>query len=210
MIQVPAHCSVKAGVNTCEICQCEAHYSCYLPQKPSSQGLPCMEVFRCGHGCCRNCYNKIAARGFKCPWCRRGKTHIVSFSEPDLPIHSWLYKDDIHRRSIDTLTEFVCEWKNYLDMLQQRERKHPFIVLHAYIVNQERERRQRIREAKEAELRKKREEQVRKAKKADREAAVCPHCGKDTFTSTKQLAIHIHAKHPHAKKSRSKTPRKFA
>jgi len=204
MNQVPAHCSVKAGVNTCEICQCEAHYSCYLPQKPSSKGLPCMEVFRCGHGCCRNCYNEIAARGFKCPWCRRGKTHIVSFSEPDLPIHSWLYKDDIHRRSIDTLTEFVCEWKNYLDILQKRETKHPFIVLHAYIVEQERQRRQRLCQAREEEKQKKREEQLRKAKKADREAAVCPHCGKDTFTSTKQLAIHISKKHPAETKIRRK------
>lgn len=204
MNQVPAHCSVKAGVNTCEICQNEAYYSCCLPQKPSSKGLPRMEIFRCGHGCCRECYKEIAARGFKCPWCRSGKTYIASFGESDLPVHSWLYNEDIQHRSIDTLTDFVDEWKNYLHMLQKRERKHTFIVLHSHIVQQERERRQQLIEAKEEEKRQKRLEQVRKAKKADREAAVCPHCGKDTFTSTKQLAIHISKKHPAEAKIRRK------
>lgn len=205
MNQVPAHCSVKAGVNTCEICQNEAYYSCYLPQKLSSQGLPCMELFRCGHGCCSECYKEIAARGFKCPWCRSGRTYIASFGESDLPVHCWMYNEEIQRRSIDTLTEFVNEWKNYLNILQKREKKHPFMILHSYIVEQERERRKRLCEAREEEMRQKRIQQVRQAKKADREAAVCPHCGKDTFTSTNQLAIHIYAKHPHVKKSYSKT-----
>ena len=69
-------------------------------------------------------------------------------------------------------------------------------MLHLYIVEQERQRRRQICEAREEEKRQKRLQQLREAKKADREAAVCPHCGKNTFTSTKQLAVHIYKKHP--------------
>ena len=117
-----------------------------------------------------------------------------------------MYNEDIHTRSINT-TEFVAEWKNYLDILQKRETKHPFMVLHAHIVEQERQRRKRLCEAREEEKRQKRLQQLREAKKADREAAVCPHCGKDTFNSTNQLAIHIYKKHPNV---RSKIHRKNA
>ena len=136
------HCSVHAGVNVCEICDGEAHYSCNLPQIPSSKGLPCMELFRCGHGCCRECYEKIAARGFRCPWCRGGRTYVASFEHSDLPSYSLA---STQRRSIDTLTEFVDEWKNYLGVLASKKRQHRFIELHTHIVQQEALRRRRNR-----------------------------------------------------------------
>ena len=175
-------CNIKAGINTCTICHQEAFYSMSIPQKQHDK-LPRMELLRCGHGMCETCYQSLTRNNeFRCPWCRAGSAYIASFDLTRPPT-----------KTIDTLTELVDEWSERLEILCRS--RHPFIALHRQIVEQEWAERglAKVARAKAAKEAAKRKERQRRAE--ERKKAICKICGRNTFTSEKQLEIHMRAKH---------------
>lgn len=200
-------CSVKAGVNTCEICCNEAYFSTTIPQSPHNIHPP-MELFRCGHGVCETCLEGIMRRGtFKCPFCRSEGAQIANF---DYVISCSLEARGLLRaneripspvKRINTFSEFLEEWEyTHHSMLNMN---HRFMLLHKQIIDTEK---QRLLMAKRKAL-KDREIALKEEKKRKRESsrknAVCPVCNKNTFTSMKQLEQHMNAKHSkHSKKAK--------
>ena len=73
--------------------------------------------------------------------------------------------------------------------------QHIFAKLHRQIANDYKKERE-IQKQKQIKDNKRQQFLERKRAKAkSRAKAICKHCGKDTFTSEKQLLIHIRAKH---------------
>ena len=202
-------CAVKAGVNTCEICYNEAYYrisrSSPLQVRssrpaPQPRSLPVMELFRCGHGVCETCLERITARAsFKCPFCRKGGATIANFDyvvSVSLEAYGLLASHEnlpSPVKQINTFSEFMEEWENAY--LSTHNKKHVFVSLHKQIVFNERERERKEQqiemERKAAAL--KVEDKMRRVK--SRNGAVCTICHKSTFTSAKQLEVHMNAKH---------------
>ena len=61
---------IKYGPNICEICQTKCRYQV---TKYWDMTNTTMELFRCGHGVCRDCFGKLP-QPFQCPFCRdRGR-----------------------------------------------------------------------------------------------------------------------------------------
>ena len=118
----PLFCNVNVGINECNICNCNAYYSAQIPQR-KYKDLPRMELLRCGHCICQNCYNKIINLGeFNCPWCRKESVYI-----------SEGFGSNKVRGKINTLHEFQLEWHNYLQRAMMS--RHPLAKLHNQIVS---------------------------------------------------------------------------
>ena len=176
------YCDVKAGINTCKICFDECFYHLKIPQ-PKHPTLKNMALLRCGHGMCYTCYNTmISTREFSCPVCRNGSLGIMkTFGCSD------------SRGTMDTLDEFVDEWARFLDRAMKSE--HIYARLHRQIINDYKKDRQLRIQNKKKRLKEKAKQNQKIERAKDREKAVCKICGKDTFNSTKQLAIHMKKKH---------------
>jgi len=126
-------CDIKAGKNTCKICKEEAYYPTRNPSRNvvtiANTTLSVMQLFRCGHGMCRECYEKMCEISeFSCPFCRsKGADILENFGSPAV------------RRSVCTFRDFLDEWKDRMYLL--RFAKHPYILLHNQIVRDAAEKR---------------------------------------------------------------------
>ena len=178
------YCDVKAGINTCQICMCDCFYPLKIPQ-PKHKTLNNMALLRCGHGMCYKCYDMmISKKEFSCPWCRNGSLGIMkTFGCSD------------SRGTMDTLDEFVKEWARFLDKAMTSD--HIYARLHRQIIQDYKKERELRCKLKLKTKKEKAKEQIRQQRAKDREAAICKICGKNTFNSTKQLAIHMVKKHKH-------------
>ena len=179
------YCDVIAGKNTCHICQETAWYSLRIPQ-PKHKTLPRMELLRCGHGMCENCYATHTHNSeFECPFCRNGPTYVATFGD--------IINKKPLTKTINTIDEYVHEWRNFIERAMLST--HAFAILHKQICYDYKEYKDLQLQQRQKELKQKKLAEIRKAKQLDRQKAVCHICGKNKFTSTKQLAIHIKAKH---------------
>ena len=82
--------------NTCPICLDE-NLSWHV-----NINLSDMELFKCGHGVCKTCYNKLKNRKeeFRCSLCREtGQTHFINFNK----LADW-----------NTFSEWYDEWEIYI------------------------------------------------------------------------------------------------
>lgn len=173
-------CKIKAGVNNCEICNKNAYYK-IKRKDPIASDFPVMELFRCGHGMCENCYNSmITYQDFKCPFCRdEGR----------------IYKSvDGGFDSSHTFREYKDEFKNTPELIIYSQ--HTYVKLHRHIVGIYNMEKRALQDRKIRELRLYNLNESKKMKQISRENAVCKVCNKDTFTSQKQLWIHMRSKHP--------------
>ncbi len=189
-------CNIHPGTNQCEICCEPAYFNINIPQKQHPT-KPSMELFECGHGVCSNCYEKMCEKKqFSCPFCR--KTGVLT---PDfnyavaLSLQARGYNVSIGSpaKIINTWNEFLEEHNYNFDLLEKRNNK--FMQLYRQILNtyNETKRKQAILKQKKLKIEKQKEE--KQARELSRKNACCPHCGKNTFNSEKQLQIHIKAKH---------------
>ena len=170
---------VKAGKNTCEICYNPAYFSACIPCK-SSDETP-FELLGCGHGICKTCYQQICKRGpFTCPFCRNEGAQLVQFGGGI-------------RNKINTFSEFLDEWQHNEHLLAMHQgiymRMYRQIRINKKIYDLKKK--EKIAEDKK----KKEKEDKRLERELSRKKAVCKHCNKDTFTSLKQLELHISKKH---------------
>lgn len=175
-------CKVTAGINTCNICCNEAYYSLHIPQNVPEKfnNKPIMCLLRCGHGICENCYNDIKSISqYTCPYCRHESVGIIN-----------TFGSNSIKGTMNTLGEFVEEWKDYLPRAFNSQ--HIFAKMHRQITDDYRKKR-RLDKSKRRKADKLIER--KKQRSESRKKAICKHCGKDTFTSEKQLQIHIKAKH---------------
>jgi len=185
-------CAVKEGKNTCKICYEICYFSTKYPTcnilHVNKQDFPTLQLLRCGHGMCINCYIKYTPDPslFKCPFCRnRGRIAPSGTHYPPLYMTEFVYSN--------TYKQFLHEFVDNLDLLQFSG--DPFVKLSRQIMNEH------LVARKEAILRKAivqhaAEKNITKIQKdLSRKRAICPQCFKNTFTSEKQLAIHMHAKH---------------
>ena len=121
-------CDVKAGKNICKICQEEAYYPTRDPSGETitiaDTTLSVMQLFRCGHGMCLRCYEKMCETSeFSCPFCRNKGTAIIeTFGSPAI------------RRHVHTIRDFLDEWKGRMYLL--RFTKHPYMLLHNQIIRE--------------------------------------------------------------------------
>jgi hypothetical protein len=178
-IQERYSCSVIAGVQECGICSEEAYYSTDI-FKRNHLNYPQMSLFRCGHGICEYCvFNILEAGKFRCPYCRDGGSVVLtSFCSNQVKCQQ------------NTLEDYLCEWRYRIGRALRSGDK--FIKLHNQIVSDYKVDLQGklIKKQKS-----KKENQRKKVRKKSREKAICPICNKDTFTSEKQLDIHMSKKH---------------
>ena len=122
-------CDLKAGKNTCKICEEEGYYPTRSPYKKyvlvQGTKVPVMQLFRCGHSMCLVCYEKMCETAdFSCPFCRnKGAVILETFGSPNV------------RRRVDTIADFLDEWKGRMHLLRFMG-KHPFLLLHKQIVEE--------------------------------------------------------------------------
>lgn len=189
-------CKIQPGTNQCEICCEPAYFNINIPQKQHST-KPSMELFECGHGVCNNCYEKICEKKqFSCPFCRETGVLITDFNYAvalSLQEHGYNVYIGSPVKIINTWSEFIEEHNYNFDLLEKRNNK--FMQLYRQILNtyNEKKRKQAIhihKKLKEEKLKEKKE-----VRKLSQKNAICPHCGKDSFNSEKQLRDHIKAKH---------------
>jgi len=179
------YCDVIAGRNTCHICQETAWYSLRIPQ-PKHKTFPRMELLRCGHGMCQNCYDTHTHNSdFECPFCRNGPTYVATFGE--------IINKKPLTKTINTINEYAYEWRNFIDRAMLST--HAFAILHKQICHDYKEYKEMKQLEREKEIKIKNAKAKRDARALDKEKAFCHICGKNKFTSTKQLSIHIKAKH---------------
>ena len=175
-------CNVVARINECNICGDKAYYSTSIPQRRHNT-LPNMELFRCGHGMCEHCLTKLLVNNeFKCPWCGKESVYILqSFGSPKT------------RGTINTLSEYQYEWRNYLGRAMKSS--HPFAKLHRQIMEKYNLliKDKLIRKIKNDKLAIK--EKIKKERLLSKQKAVCKICGRNKFTSEKQLKLHMLKKH---------------
>ena len=175
-------CAISAGLNECEICNTECIFGLHLPQVPSQRRR--MELFRCGHGMCSVCYSTMTAdeKNFSCPFCRdSGCFFLKSFGSSEKGGRA------------DTFNQWDTEFSSFRQISLRSQ--HPFAVLYRQILTdyrREKEASQKRRTV--AKVIAKRVREKEKRVESEREAT-CPHCGKDTFTSMKQLGVHLATKH---------------
>lgn len=194
------HCSITAGLNICGICYNEANFSTSNPQKQHAT-LPKMELFCCGHGICENCYDSMMekTKNFNCPFCR----------EPGLTIANFDYVESLSLQArgcfvlnerlpspikiTNTLTEYLEEWDDETHLLYSSNNR--YILLVKQIKLNKKNKMKKLADYKRMNDLIKKKEIIKQQRVESRKKAVCKICGKNTFTSMKQLEIHINAKH---------------
>ena len=188
------------GINTCGICYNKAFFSDKLPQLQHDT-LPVMQLFKCGHGMCNTCWEqmKSSSKHFACPFCRTsGGTRVVNLDYAvslSLEARGVINVKEIPSptKEIFTYEEFLEEWEDRIHLLCHS--KHRFITLYRQMIyNKKIALRDRIKHQEEHEKKKALNDKKRK-RQISRQLAVCHICNKNTFTSEKQLNIHIKAKH---------------
>lgn len=193
-------CSVDAGINTCSICYNSAFFSRNLSQR-LHETLPAMELFKCGHGMCKNCWNqmKTSSTDMKCPFCRKDYvSRVANFNYAvllSLESRGVIDAKDVPSptKEIHTFDEFLEEWEDRMYLLSRCQ--HQFMILYRHIIHTEKSLLgERIKHQKEQKKKLATEERKQK-RKLSRQSAICHICNKDTFTSEKQLNVHIKAKH---------------
>lgn len=200
------HCGITSGTNECGICFEKAWFSNSIPQKEHPKHPP-MELFVCGHGVCGTCYDTMTKnKSFRCPFCRKSGVLVTNLDYVvSLSLESRGFpmpQNILPSKKLNTFSEFLEEHSNNWYLLQHRN--STFMNLHRQIVfnHSELKRAETKRKMKELEAAKRKAE--KKAKSTARQNAVCPHCNKSTFTSEKQLQIHIGAKHANINKKSNK------
>lgn len=191
------HCGITSGTNECGICFEKAWFSNSIPQKQHPKHAP-MELFVCGHGACRSCYETMTkSKSFRCPFCRKSGLLITNLDYAvSLSLEARGYSmppNMLPSKKINTFSEFLEEHGNNWYLLQHRD--SPFMNMHRQIIfnHSELKRAETKRKNKELESAKRKVE--KRAKTTSRKNAVCSQCNKSTFTSEKQLQIHIASKH---------------
>jgi len=174
-------CSIKAGINQCDICSKDSYYRIKRKDAEALK-LPVMELFRCGHGMCEICYTSMIQlqKVFKCPFCRdEGR----------------IYKSiDGGFDKSHTFRQYKDEFSHNPELIKYSQ--HPYVKLHRYIVGIYNMEKRAIKDHKIIALRLVILQENKKTRQLSREKAVCKVCKKDTFTSQVQLWIHMRAKHP--------------
>lgn len=172
-------CAVNVGVNECEICGEDAYYSKNISNR-KHKSLPTMSLFGCGHGMCETCVTKMEnISGYKCPFCRNeGSVILRNFGSNEI------------KGQLNTFDDFLQEWRDYL--CRAMNSSHPFAILHKQIVSDYQKKR-RVEKKKRALLKMRQEKKM--SRTDSRKKAVCKICGRDKFTSEKQLKIHMAKKH---------------
>ena len=173
-------CAVKVGTNECQICNENAYYSSDI-RKRYHKTLNKMELFRCGHGMCGCCMlkDREVSGCFKCPFCRdEGGVILKTFGSNEI------------KGEMNTIDDYIYEWRRSLNRAWTS--CHPFVLLHNQIVSDYKKKRaiDKKRAAK-----KKYNKEKKETRELSCEKAICAKCGKDTFTSEKQLAKHMVRKH---------------
>lgn len=171
------HCSVIVGVQECGICYEKAYYSKNIYNRYNTK-YPIMSLFRCGHGMCKDCTMSMIGE-FKCPFCRdNGSIFLKTFGSNE------------YKGSNNTLCDFLEEWDGYYSRAMNS--KHIFAELHKQIISDHKkkkaiENKKLIRDTKK--------KNKRNSRNNSRDKAICKICNRDTFTSEKQLAVHMSKKH---------------
>lgn len=194
MVYVPKRrtCSVVAGIQECGICYEEAYYSKNI-LKRHHPNFPQMSLFRCGHGMCVNCVSRVLDVGeFKCPYCRDEGSSIVKCPEyryDGSDLVKSFYPNEVKCEQ-NTLEDYLYEWRDNIERVLAT--KDEFIELHNQIVSDYKKARkvrlEKDRKAKKVHLQK-------TVRRKSRKKAMCGICKRDTFTSEKQLVIHMSKKH---------------
>lgn len=201
MCETTMFCAVKVGRNTCGICYEDAFFSHLIPQR-SHHALADMQLLSCGHGMCHSCWEQLTqsslSSGFKCPFCRTEGTNVANFNYAaflSLEARGIICAEEVPApmKSISTFSEFLEEWEERLYLLSKS--KHPFMLLHKQIIYEEEQRKAKVNAEKEKRQIKAVRLHKKQTRKKSRQKAVCHICKKDTFTSEKQLNVHINAKH---------------
>ena len=167
---------VKYGPNICEICHNECHYKV---TKYWDMANTTMELFRCGHGICRDCFGKLP-KPFHCPFCRDSGR--------------W-YKTPGGVDNTNTLREYIQEFGLNTHLIPFSN--HIFVRLHKQIYQNGSK---LPPNAKPKNFPRGTTPEGGRSKKFPSETKTpqshtCPHCAKNKFTSDYQLSIHIKAKH---------------
>lgn len=192
--------SITAGINTCGICYNEANFSTSIPQK-HHKSLPNMELFCCGHGMCEDCYDSMMEKTnkFNCPYCREQGLVIANFDYAvslSLRARGYVNPNEPFPLPIkvsNTLSEYLEEWDDKTHLLYSSNNLY-ILLIKQIILNKKNKMKETAERKRINELIKKKDNQ-KKQKAESQKNAVCKTCGKDTFTSIKQLEIHINAKH---------------
>lgn len=198
------HCGITSGTNECGICFSKAWFSNSIPQKQHPKHAQ-MELFVCGHGVCHTCYERMTDNNnsFRCPFCRTTGMLVTNLDYAvSLSLEARGYpmpQNILPSKKINTFSEFLEEHGNNWYLLQRR--RSTFMNLHRQIVFNHSESKSAETKRKNKELETAKRKSEKHAKAASRNNAVCPHCNKSTFTSVKQLQIHIGAKHANKNKS---------
>lgn len=194
------HCSITAGVNICGICYNEANFSTSIPQK-QHKTLPNMELFCCGHGMCEDCYDSMMekTKKFNCPYCREQGLVIANFDYAvslSLRARGYVNSNEPLPSPVkisNTLSEYLEEWDDKTNLLYSSN--NLYILLIKQIILNKKNKLKQVEERKRIDELIKKKQDKKKQKEESKKNAVCKTCGKDTFTSMKQLEIHIKAKH---------------
>ena len=193
-------CSVTIGINTCGICYNNAFFSRMLPPAQHDT-LPVMQLFKCGHGMCNTCWEQIknSSKHFVCPFCRtNGGTRVVNFEHASLlslEARGIIDAKEVPppTKEIYTYEEFLEEWEDRTYLLCHS--KHHFMMLYRQMIHTEKMVLLDKSKHQEEQSQKKALNDKTWKRKLSRQSAICHICNKDTFTSEKQLHIHIKAKH---------------
>ena len=173
-------CAIQVGENQCQICYNSAWYLNGIKtyNKPST-----IEFFKCGHGICTTCYDKMNKVNFLCPFCRRAGRR---------------YNNNEGGVSVtNTFNEYRKEFQHNPELLEFS--KHPFIKLYKQIrddfIEAKRLEDREVNRLAQQEAKSNDKTQKQIMREVSRCLAVCKYCKKSTFTSEIQLAIHLRAKH---------------
>ena len=166
---------VNYGKNNCEICQedCDYRVTKYWDMTNTT-----MELFRCGHGVCIECYMKLP-QPFQCPFCRDGGR--------------W-YKSPTGIDNTNTLREYIREFGINTHLIPFSN--HVFVRLHKQIYSKQPPKSKNLPKN----LPKRTTPGGGRSKNFPTgtktlQVYTCHHCTKNKFTSEYQLSIHIKAKH---------------
>ena len=202
-------CAIKAGKNTCEICYNDAFFSTTIPQK-EHETLPCMHLFKCGHGVCETCFDALTSKSsFKCPFCRKGGAVVANLDYAvslSLEARGLLNANETlpaPNKELNTFSEFIQDCRNNTALCSLNS-KNTFMALHSHILSEDLKQKT-IKKAKELKnIKLLKEKKEKEERDRSRKSAICNICNKNTFTSLKQLQCHIEAKHGNAKHGNAK------
>jgi hypothetical protein len=191
------HCGITSGTNECGICFEKAWFSNSIPQKQHPKHAQ-MELFVCGHGACHTCYQTMTkSKSFRCPFCRKSGLLITNLDYAvSLSLEARGYSmppNMLPSKKINTFSEFLEEHGNNWYLLQHRD--STFMNMHRQIIFNHSELKRTEIKRKNNELETAKRKMEKRVKATSRKNAVCSQCNKSTFTSEKQLQIHIASKH---------------